>query len=270
MPILNLRSHRKLLIVDGTIAFVGGLNIGAENLPSGTSVPRARRRAVRDTHFRLCGPVVAQAMTVFAEDWRLTTGENLVGSAWFPALAPCGPSSARVVASGPDLEFERIRGSLLLAVGAAQTRVRVLTPYFLPDESLILALSLAALRGVDIVIVLPGRSDNRLVDWASRDGLLPLLAAGCRIRCSAPPFEHSKLVTVDGVWCMVGSANWDTRSLRLNFELNVEIRDTALVSQLDALIEVHGTHQVRAHDLTQRTLPARLRDAVARLLLPYL
>jgi cardiolipin synthase len=268
-PILNLRSHRKLLVVDGAIAFCGGLNIGAENVP-GLQRGRRRRVAVRDTHFMVRGPVVAQAMAMFAEDWRFTTGEVLAGPSWFPPLAPCGPSSIRVVTSGPDHELERLKAALLTAIGAARTRIRVMTPYFLPDEPLSLALALAALRGVDVGIVLPARSDNRLVDWAARDGLAPLLAAGCTIWHSARPFDHSKLMTVDGTWCLVGSANWDTRSLRLNFEMNLEIRDSALATQLDAIMASHSERTVRASDLTMRKLPARLRDAAARLLLPYL
>lgn len=269
MPILNLRSHRKLLVVDGAIAFCGGLNIGAENLPGAMSLRRARRDATRDAHFRIVGPVAAQAMTVFAEDWRFTTGEVLDGPAWFPPMAPAGECRARVVTSGPDHELERIKAVMLAAIGAAHSRIRVLTPYFLPDEPLVLALEMAALRGVDVGIVLPTRSDHKLVDWATPDGLAPLLAAGCTIWRSTPPFDHSKLMTVDGAWCLIGSANWDMRSLRLNFELNLELRDPALVAGLDALIAGQEDRPVQKRDLA-RPLPVRLRDAAARLLLPYL
>lgn len=270
MPILNLRSHRKLLVVDGAVAFCGGLNIGAENLPAGMPARLVRRHAVRDTHFRIAGPVVAQAMAVFAEDWRFTTGTTLDGPTWFPALAAAGPCLARVVTCGPDHEQGRIRAAMLSAVGAAQTRIRLMTPYFLPDEPLALALALAALRGVDVGIVVPQRSDNRLVDWAMRDGLPPLIAAGCRIWRAKPPFEHSKLMTVDSAWCLIGSANWDTRSLRLNFELNMELRDAALAGALDALIAAHDGRPMTAQDLSTRRHAVRLRDAAARLLLPYL
>lgn len=269
-PILNLRSHRKLLVVDGAVAFTGGLNIGAENLPSITPARRVRRAAMRDTHFRIAGPVVAQAVAVFAEDWRFTTGETLAGPAWFPPLASDGPSFARVVTSGPDHEIERIKAVLLTAIGAARSRIRVMTPYFLPDQPLALALELAALRGVDVGVVVPSRSDNRLVDWSTHDGLVGMIAAGCQVWHCAPPFDHSKLMVVDGTWCMIGSANWDSRSLRLNFELNVEVSDPALAAQLEALMAGLELHQVRARRVASRSLPMRLRDAACRLLLPYL
>ncbi len=268
-PILNLRSHRKLLVIDGRIGFIGGLNIGAENVP-GRSARASQHAEVRDLHFRIEGPVLAQAVTVFAEDWSFTTGEKLAGRRWFPALEDRGPSRARVVTSGPDHELERIKAALMSAIGAADHKIRIMTPYFLPDEPLAMSLALAATRGVDVLIVVPARSDNWLVDWAGVDGLAPLVAAGCRIKRSAPPFDHSKVMTVDGVWCLVGSSNWDQRSLRLNFELDLEVRDVALAGALEARIEDEVGRDVLLRDVLHRSLPQRLRDAAARLLLPYL
>jgi cardiolipin synthase len=279
MPVLNLRNHKKLLIVDGAIGFTGGLNIAAEYLDA-PSIPRRRpmrlplrrRRAIRDTHFRLRGPVVAQMTAAFADDWHFAAGETLQGAAWFPPdpAAPCGGAMARVATSGPDHELERIKLLVMSAVGAAVRRVRIVTPYFLPDDALSTALALAALRGVRVEIIVPPRTDHPLVDWAMPDGLAALMLAGCEVLWTEPPFDHSKLLTVDGEWCLVGSANMDMRSLRLNFELNVELLDRAATAMVDALIDATPRHRAAPHELFRRSVPRRLRDATARLLLPYL
>jgi cardiolipin synthase len=262
-PLLNLRSHRKLLIADGAEAFVGGLNIGDENLS-------AHGLKVRDVHFRVTGPVVAQAMTAFAADWRFAADEDLSGPKWFPELASEGESLARVVTSGPDHELERIKAVLMSAIGAATRQIRIQTPYFIPDELMSAALRLAAMRGIDVMIVIPARSDWFPLEWAMTDGLVPLLASGCRIHRSPPPFDHSKLMTVDGIWCLVGSSNWDQRSLRLNFELDLEVRDTVLAEALDRRIEAAAGSAVTLRGLAARRLWVRLRDAAARLAAPYL
>lgn len=282
MPVLNLRNHKKLLLVDGTTGFTGGLNIGAEYLEA-AAVPRRRpmrlahiprlrlrRRAIRDTHFHLQGPVVGQMMAAFAEDWAFATGEALQGDAWFPAPADTrGPAMARVATSGPDHDLERIKLLAMSAIGAARQRVRVVTPYFLPDDPLATALALAALRGVRVEIIVSRRTDHALVDWAMTDGLVALAAAGCHVLFTTPPFDHSKLLTIDGEWCLIGSANFDMRSLRLNFELNVELLDPAATAAIDALIDATPSHRATREDFT-RSIPGRLRDAAARLLLPYL
>jgi len=156
------------------------------------------------------------------------------------------------------------------AVTTAQRRVRIVTPYFLPDDALASTLALAALRGVRVEIIVAERSDHRVLDWAMRDGLLAMVRAGCHVLWSAPPFNHAKLMTVDGAWCLMGSANWDMRSLRLNFELNVEMLDPALATRIDALIDETPTRPATLRELLARTVPVRLRDAACRLLLPYL
>lgn len=276
MPLLNLRSHKKLLVVDGRLGFTGGVNIGDENLEvPGAPLRRRllvgkRRRGIRDMHFRVDGPVVAQMMAAFAEDWEFATGETLQGAAWFPAVAPAGEAFARVATSGPDHDIERIKLLKISAVTAARRRVRVVTPYFLPDDALASSLALAALRGVRVEIIVAERSDHIVLDWAMRDGLLALARAGCHVLWSAPPFNHAKLMTVDGAWCLIGSANWDMRSLRLNFELDVELLDPGVAARIDALIDETPTRPATLRELLARSVPVRLRDAACRLLLPYL
>jgi cardiolipin synthase len=156
------------------------------------------------------------------------------------------------------------------ALAAAQRRVRIVTPYFLPDDALASALALAALRGVRVEIVVSMRSDHLVLDWAMRDGLLAMIRAGCQVLWSAPPFNHAKMMTVDDAWCLIGSANWDMRSLRLNFELNVALLDPALAARIDALIDETPTRPATMRELIARPVAVRLRDAACRLLLPYL
>ena len=267
MPFLNLRSHKKILGIDGKVAFAGGLNIGGENV-----VLDRPAHPVIDTHFHFAGPVVAQLLEVFANDWAFTTGEQLAGDRWFPEVTPAagGDSVARAVTSGPDQDLEKIEFVILEALSCARSAVRVMTPYFLPDERIITALALAAYRGVAVDVVLPEHSNHPTLDWGSRAQIGPLLAAGCRVWTHPAPFDHSKLMTVDGVWSLVGSSNWDVRSFRLNFELDIEVYDPAIARQVDELITAQQGRQISSEELRARSLPVRMRDGAARLMLPYL
>jgi cardiolipin synthase len=271
MPFINLRTHKKILCIDGRLGFTGGLNIAEENLVAGAD-PAASEPddLVRDTHFRIEGPVVAQLVDAFAEDWVFTTGEILAGDAWFPTPEPVGELAARVVTSGPDQDLEKIEYLALQAIACAERSIRIMTPYFLPDDRMLTALGLAAMRGVRVDVIVPQKSDHRVVDWAFRAQIGPLAATGARIWRNPPPFEHSKLMTVDGLWCLIGSSNWDMRSFRLNFELNMEIYDADLAARLDRFMIRAQRRRLSARRLGRRALPWRLRDAAARLMLPYL
>ncbi|WP_422002879.1 phospholipase D-like domain-containing protein [Reyranella sp.] len=263
MPFVNLRNHRKVMVVDGRIAFTGGLNIGAENIQADDPP-----FVVRDTHFQLEGPVVEQLADAFADDWLFTTGEKLLTDKWFPPLEKAGSVTARVVTSGPDEDMEQIEFVALHAISCAQRSVRVVTPYFLPPEPLTMALGLAALRGVRVDIVLPENSNHAILDWARRVPLRPLIVAGCRVWLVPAPFDHSKLMFVDDSWALIGSANWDTRSFRLNFEVNVELHDSDLAARLNAL--TGKGRELGVEELDADSLLIRLRSAAARLLQPYL
>ncbi len=263
----NLRSHRKILVVDGRIGFTGGMNIHA-----GNCLAQQPRHGVQDLHFRLVGPVVAQLQGVFADDWAFCTDELLQGEPWFSAVEPDGPVLARGISDGPDDDFETLRLTLLGAIACAQSSLLIVTPYFLPDSSLIAALNVAVLRGVQVDLVLPQKNDQALVQWATTALLWQVLHRGCRIWLSPPPFDHTKLMVVDGLWTLLGSANWDPRSLRLNFEFNVECYDQELATSLTELVrsKIQQSQPLSLADVDGRSLPKRLRDGVARLLSPYL
>lgn len=264
---LNLRNHRKLLVVDGAVAFTGGMNIRHGNmLAENPAAP------VQDLHFRVEGPVVSELQEAFTNDWAFTTGEVLAGARWFPECGESGDVIARVIPDGPDADFENARWTLLAALAEAQVSVRILTPYFLPDNALVTALNLAALRGVQVDILLPAQNNLPYAHWASRAMWWQVLQRGCRIWLTPPPFDHSKLMVVDGRWVLLGSANWDARSLRLNFELNVECYSREFALKMDQLLDkkLALAHQVTLAEVDARSVPGKLRDALARLFSPYL
>ena len=232
MPFINLRNHKKVLVLDGMVAFTGGMNIADENV-----MATRPKMPVQDLHFRIDGPVVSQFAEGFADDWAFVTGEDLEGAAWLPQIAPREGPSARVIDSGPDEDLEKVEFAVLQAVACARESIDVMTPYFLPDERLITALSLAAMRGVTVNVVVPQKSNHMLVDWGTRANIGPLLGDGVRIWRSPPPFHHTKIMVVDQEWCLIGSCNWDIRSFRLNFELCMEVYDRKLASALTSIME---------------------------------
>ena len=264
---INLRNHRKALVVDGQLAFTGGMNIRHGNV-----LAEQPAHPVQDLHFRVAGPVVTELQEAFANDWTFATGETLEGLEWFPELAEAGDLIARVIPDGPDADFENARWTLLAALAEAQTSVKIITPYFLPDNALVTALNLAALRGVRVDIFLPAKNNLPFVHWASRAMWWQMLERGCHLWLTPPPFDHSKLMIVDGHWVLFGSANWDTRSLRLNFELNVEGYGRAFAQEMEKVFakKIAAASEVTLAEADRRSLPAKLRDATARLFSPYL
>ncbi len=263
----NLRNHRKLLVVDGQIGFTGGMNIREGHVLSGNPAS-----PVRCLHFRLEGPIVYELQRTFAVDWAFVTREALDKEPWFPRLSRHGTVVARGVPDGPDADLENILELILGALAAAQSHVRIISPYFLVDDVLLRALQVTAMRGVTVDIVVPERSNLPIIDWAMAPQFVPLLDKGCRVYASPPPFDHSKAFTVDGQWALIGSTNWDARSLMLNFEFNLECYDATLTAELDALIDerIAAARPLGLAELRGRSLPVRFRDGVARLGLPYL
>jgi cardiolipin synthase len=267
MPFLNMRNHRKLLVVDGAIAFMGGMNIGAENCR--TLHPRD---FITDIHFRVRGPVVRLIMDAFARDWSFTTHESLDEDFWWPDLAPRGPVYAQGLRSGPDADIYKLEMLLGAALSLAKKRIRIVTPYFLPDARLQFAIAQACLRGVEVDIVIPERCNYLIMDWAMRAHLRFFRHIAANIYTTAPPFDHSKLCLMDDGWCLIGSSNWDARSFRLNFEFDLECYDPALGQELNAIIDakIARGNKLSMAALIARPVWIRLRDAAARLMMPYL
>jgi cardiolipin synthase len=264
---LNLRNHKKILVVDGTIAFTGGMNIREGNM-----LARRPPHPVRDLHFRVTGPVVAQLQRAFVEDWQFCAGENLEGEAWFPPLARVGDTDVLGIIDGPDEDMEVMPATLFAALSAARQRVLVMTPYFLPTGNLLAALKLCALRGLEVTILTPARNNIPPVGWAAKTLYPELLHAGCRIFETPPPFDHSKLFLVDEAWSCIGSTNWDPRSLRLNFEFNLFCHDSVLAGGLATLFEQRRAEatEICLADLDQLGTAERLRNGFASLFIPLL
>ena len=263
MPFLNMRNHRKVLLVDGRIGFTGGINIGDENLGAG---------AIKDIHFRVEGPVVRTLMDTFARDWAFTTDEELDEDCWWPKLEPLGHICARGLRAGPDADIYKLETILGAAITLARKRVRIVTPYFLPEPRLQFVIAQAVLRGVAVEIVLPQKSDQIVMDWAMRGHLRFFRHIKACFLFSLGTFDHSKLCTVDGEWSVIGSSNWDARSFRLNFEFDLECVGRDFTAQLDAIIDtkIARGQRIDPDCLASELVWRRLRNAAARLLMPYL
>jgi cardiolipin synthase len=264
---MNLRNHRKIMIVDGKVGFTGGMNIREGNMLS-----RNPAHPTRDLHFRVEGPVLAQMQRVFAEDWAFCSGETLDSEAWFPLQAGVGGTSACGIPDGPDEDMEVMPVAFFAALGAAKKEVKILTPYFLPGPTLIWALNLCVYRGVKVTIVTPQKNNIPPVSWAARTLYPELLRGGCRIFESPPPFDHSKIFLIDGAWSFLGSTNWDPRSLRLNFEFNLACYDPELGDRLNAEFDgkMKECREITVDELNAASFAVRLRNGIARLFIPLL
>jgi len=261
----NLRNHRKILVTDGRIAFTGGMNIGERHVAEASSPHR-----VADLHFSFEGPVAGQLEAVFLDDWHFATGEALDVSS--VTAEGRGEALCRAIEDGPDRELGKLRSLIGGALCLARRSVTIMTPYFLPTRELIGMLQAAALRGVAVTIILPARNNLPYVHRATRHTLWELLERGVRVYYQPPPFAHTKLLLVDDAYAMVGSANLDPRSLRLNFELDVEIYDPPLVSELSQHCEAvrRRSEEITLAGVDGRPLPTRLLDGAAWLFSPYL
>jgi cardiolipin synthase len=264
---VHLRNHRKLTIVDGTAAFTGGMNVGDEH------AGRSRRRGVRrfrDTHLRVEGPSVRDFASVFADDWKFATGESLA----LPEGSGDGAGSSVVcpLPSGPDQRFNASAHAFFAGVASARRSCYVTTPYFIPDEPMLRALVTAASSGVDVRVMVPLRNDAPLVGAAARSYYPELIGGGVRVFEYGPAMLHAKSMVVDGRWGIVGSANVDIRSFRLNFEIGALVLDPVFAGKLTRrfLSDLGRSVEVTPAALRATSLARRLLQGVARLLSPLL
>lgn len=266
LPYANLRTHRKIMVVDGEVAFIGGMNIRA-----GFTGPDASR----DTHFRVAGPVVADLFAVAAEDWAFETGEVLAGGAWsidIRASAPGALPFLRTAVSGPDSNLETNHKIIMGALSVAEKSVRIMSPYFLPDNILLGAVATAARRGVLVEIFVPEKNNLAIVSHAMTAQFDQILKFGCRIFRVKGTFDHSKLMVIDGVWAFIGSSNIDSRSLRLNFEVDLEVFDPVFAARIEQRFGLAraNSEEVRLEDLQARPIALQLFDRILWLGSPYL
>ena len=266
---LNNRNHRKLVIVDGWLSFTGGMNVG--------DVYAGRGEPWQDLHACLRGAVTHALQEVFCQDWYHATRENLVrkalGDLYFPVIAAQGDICAQFLASGPvDERWQAIHTVLFAAINLATQRIWIETPYFVPDRPIMMALQTAALRGVDVRLLLPGRSDHRLVLYAGRSFIDDLLDVGVRVFELHSAMPHAKAVTIDGTFATLGSANMDQRSFRLNFEGNVFFYGTKVAKQLEEGFLALCANAVEVTLAKRRRLSKRERllESMARILAPML
>jgi len=263
---INLRNHRKILVVDGQIGFTGGMNIGDRHL---AETPKNRFRTI-DMHFQLRGPVVMQLEQTFREDWAFCTGEQILPTPTLPVKS--GSAVCRAIPDGPNEDMNNLSAILIGAISSARKRILIMTPYFLPSLEMISALQTAALRGVDVNVVLPSKNNLPFIKWAGTNMLQHLLFRGVKIFYQPPPFVHTKLFVMDEQYAQIGSANLDPRSLRLNFELSVEIYDRKFAKTLaDHFQDMMGrSRQVGLDEILNRPILIKIRDALMWLFSPYL
>lgn len=268
---LNQRDHRKLLIVDGRTAFLGGINISSV-YSGGSFSQRSRLRpgggpAWRDTDLRLEGPVVAELQKLFLAAWAAQKGPPPMTRTPFPPPEPAGLQVVRAIGSSPDEPYSLIYATLLSAIGSAETSVRLTNAYFAPDPQLLAALEAAAARGVDVTLILPGQTDSWLIFHAGRGYYERLLRAGVRIFERRGVLLHSKTVLVDGVWATVGSTNLDWRSFLHNHELNAVVLGAEFGAQVQAMFDADlaGSDAITLERWLRRPLSLRAKELFARL-----
>ncbi|MCR2805276.1 cardiolipin synthase [Paenibacillus soyae] len=266
---INYRNHRKLAIIDGRIGYIGGFNIGDEYLGL-----NAHFGEWRDTHLKVAGGAVLQMQAQFMMDWNLaTSGRVELSPNYFPLpKVSVGHIGMQLVASGPDTEYQEIKNAYIKMISSAKETICLQTPYFVPDESLMTALRIAALSGVKVSIMLPSKPDHFFVYWATHSYLGELLASGVQVYLYENGFLHAKTLVVDGKAASVGTANLDIRSFKLNFEMNAFIYDTETSSRLEAIFreDIRLSRQLTMRDYAERPLFNRFRESISRLLSPIL
>jgi len=271
MWLVNNRDHRKLLVVDGRTAFVGGINISgvysSGPIPRRASRTPATSAAWRDTHLQIDGPVVAELQKLFVQTWEKQRGKALAPREYFPALQAQGREIVRAIGSTPDDPYSLIYLTLISAIGNAEREVHLTHAYFVPDPQLLSALTEAAGRGVDVKLILPGHSDSPTTFHAGRSHYADLLEAGVRIYERRGALLHSKTAVIDGVWSCVGSTNLDWRSFLDNDEINAVILGREFAAQMQAMFakDLEASEAIDAESWERRSLAFRLKEWFARL-----
>lgn len=266
---LNLRNHRKSLIIDGNHAFMGGINIHKENTTRGNIQP------IRDYHTEVTGPIVQEIQFAFMKDWHFITNESpqtILQSAYFPAVAKTGEAFANIICGGPTHNLQPITEVFFMAITRALKQLLIVTPYFVPTYDIMRALRSAAIRGVDVRLIIPAKNNHIYAGWAARALYEELMQAGVRIFERSGPFIHAKAMLVDDTIAFVGTANWDVRSLRLNYETIMAVHNEAFANSLKRIILDDEAQSSEINLTTWQNRPAwyRLAENACSLMTPVL
>lgn len=264
---LNYRNHRKILIIDGKVGFLGGINIGDEYLGR-----NERFGFWRDLHLKLKGETLYVLQAIFLMDWFFVSREEIDDTRYFPPQGYCGEQLIQLASSGPDSFWPAIQQSYFAAIAAAKEYVYIMTPYVVPDESILVALKTAALSGVDVRLVIPGKPDHYTVFWASRSHFMELLEAGVKIYEYQKGFVHGKMIIADDIFTTIGTANLDIRSFSLNFEVNAFIYDEDLCKEMKAIYlkDIEDSAQIDRRHYKKRSFLHRIKESLARIFSPVL
>lgn len=263
---LNYRNHRKIVVVDGTIGFVGGLNIGDEYLGKNDYLG-----FWRDTHIKVVGETVHSLQETFLKDWYKVSEEELDDQKYFPPIKNInGDTLMQIVSSGPNSNWQCIMKAYFTMIAKANEKIWITTPYLVPEESLRTGLIVAALSGVDVRIIIPNKPDHYFVYWASRDNIEELLEAGVKIYTYEKGFVHSKIVMVDSIAASVGTANFDYRSLEINYETNAFIYDQKVIRKLenDFKLDLKDSKRIKLKDHKNRGIKEKFLESLGRLVSP--
>ncbi|TCO71390.1 cardiolipin synthase [Marinisporobacter balticus] len=265
---LNYRNHRKIIVIDGKIGFLGGLNIGDEYLGKDPNLG-----FWRDSHLKVEGEAVYGVQNIFLMDWLFVSKQEIdFNHFYFPKLSYYGEQLIQITASGPYSDWESIMQAYFSTISSAEDRIWINTPYLVPGESIMMALKTAALSGVDVRIILPDKPDHQTVFWASMSNVEELLEAGVKVYRYKKGFIHAKVLLVDGVAASVGTANLDIRSFQINFEINAFIYEPSIIEDLERnfLIDVADSEEIQLEFYLKRPLLNKVKESISRLFSPLL
>lgn len=264
---LNYRNHRKIIVIDGKVGFLGGINIGDEYLGKNPNLG-----FWRDTHMKIEGEAVYSLQNIFLKDWYFVSSELISVNKYYPKLEYCGEQLLQIASSGPDADWETILQAYFTMISTAEKRIWITTPYLVPDESILMALKTASLSGIDVRIIIPSKPDHYLVYWASKSHIEELLVAGVKVYTYEKGFIHSKLLLVDGIGASIGTANLDIRSFRINFEVNAFVYDNEVVKRLedDFMMDIEDSKEILLDEHVKRGIYTKFRESLGRLFSPLL
>jgi len=267
-PRLNFRNHRKIVIIDGRIGYIGGFNVGDEYLGL-----NKKFGYWRDTHLKIEGSSVHPLQTRFLLDWNQASNNNIVYSEkYFPAIPKKGDVTTQIVSSGPDAEWPTIKNGYLKLLMSAKRYIYIQTPYFIPDSSFYNAIEIATLSGIDVRIMIPNKPDHMFVYWATYSYVGELLKAGAKVYIYEKGFIHAKMIVIDDEASTVGTANIDVRSFSLNFEVNAFIYDRSISHELAEIFErdIYDCSELTLEQYNNRSNVIKFKESVSRLLTPIL